>query len=74
MTVAPPAPSGIAGPVVAIADVTHRYGRVVALDHISVEIPAGRRVGIIGPDGVGKSCTIPILLAISALGLRKQDR
>ena len=69
MTVAPPAPSGTAGPVVAIADVTHRYGRVVALDHISVDIPAGRRVGIIGPDGVGKST----LLALVAGSRRLQD-
>jgi ribosome-dependent ATPase len=55
--------------VVAIADVTHHYGRVVALDHISVEIPAGRRVGIIGPDGVGKST----LLALVAGSKRLQD-
>jgi ribosome-dependent ATPase len=35
--------------------VTHRYGKVVALDHISLEIPSGIMVGIVGPDGVGKS-------------------
>ena len=42
-------------PVVRIEDVTHRYGKVVALDGISLEIPSGLMVGIIGPDGVGKS-------------------
>ena len=63
-------PSGTAaGPVAAIDGVTHRYGKVVALDHISVEIPAGRRVGIIGPDGVGKST----LLALVAGSKRLQD-
>jgi ribosome-dependent ATPase len=66
----PPTPSGdAAGPVVAIEDVTHHYGKVVALDHISVEIPAGRMVGIIGPDGVGKST----LLALVAGSKRLQD-
>jgi ribosome-dependent ATPase len=50
-----------AGPVVSIEDVTHRYDSVVALDHISVEIPAGLMVGIIGPDGVGKSTLLALV-------------
>jgi ABC-type glutathione transport system ATPase component len=32
-----------------------RYGKTVALDGITLDIPAGRMVGLIGPDGVGKS-------------------
>jgi ribosome-dependent ATPase len=48
-------------PVVTIRDVTHRYGSVVALDHISLEIPTGRMVGIIGPDGVGKSTLMALI-------------
>jgi ribosome-dependent ATPase len=42
-------------PVVSIQGVTHRYGKVVALDGISLDIPPGIMVGIVGPDGVGKS-------------------
>lgn len=42
-------------PVVSVVDVTHRYGKVTALDHISIDIPSGIMVGIVGPDGVGKS-------------------
>src|SRR4051812_6954626 len=42
-------------PVVSIQGVTHRYGKVVALDAISLDIPGGIMVGIVGPDGVGKS-------------------
>jgi len=49
-------------PVASIENVTHRYGRVVALDGISLEIPSGIMVGIVGPDGVGKST----LLALTA--------
>jgi ribosome-dependent ATPase len=46
--------------------VTHRYGQAVALDDVSMVIPAGRMVGLIGPDGVGKS-TVQALVA----GVRK---
>jgi ribosome-dependent ATPase len=64
---APPAPrpSGDAaarGPVVSIKNVTHRYGKkVVALDDISLDIPAGIMVGIVGPDGVGKSTLMALV-------------
>ena len=53
-------------PVVSIKDVTHRYGKVVALDNISLDIPSGLMVGIIGPDGVGKS-TLMALIAGSKM-------
>jgi ribosome-dependent ATPase len=48
-------------PVVHIDNVTHLYGKVVALDNISLDIPSGLRVGIIGPDGVGKSTLLSIM-------------
>jgi ribosome-dependent ATPase len=48
-------------PVVSIEDVTHAYGSVVALDHISLDIPRGLMVGIIGPDGVGKSTLMALI-------------
>lgn len=48
-------------PVVTIKDVTHCYGSVVALDGISLDIPSGLMVGIIGPDGVGKSTLMALV-------------
>ena len=48
-------------PVVSIKDVTHRYGKVVALDHVSLDIPSGIMVGIVGPDGVGKSTLMALV-------------
>ena len=42
-------------PVVRLSKVGLRYGKTVALDGIDLDIPAGRMVGFIGPDGVGKS-------------------
>jgi ribosome-dependent ATPase len=44
-----------------IGSLTHRYGSTVALDGISLEVPAGRLVGLIGPDGVGKSTLLGII-------------
>ena len=50
------------GAVVARLDgVTHRYGETFALDDVSLAIPAGRMVGMIGPDGVGKSSLLGII-------------
>ena len=53
-------------PVVTLSGVSLRYGVTVALDGITLDVPAGRMVGLIGPDGVGKSS----LLALVA-GARK---
>jgi ribosome-dependent ATPase len=47
--------------VARIAGLTQRYGRVAALKEVSIEVPAGRMVGFIGPDGVGKSSLLSIL-------------
>ncbi len=49
-----------------LREVTHSYGDVVALDNVTLQLPAGCMVGLIGPDGVGKST----LLALVA-GVRK---
>jgi len=47
--------------VAAVAKLTLRYGKVTALDDVTLEIPAGRMVGLIGPDGVGKSSLLSLL-------------
>src|SRR5215469_415242 len=57
---APAAPAATA-PVVSIKEVTHRYGSNLALDGISLDVPSGRMVGIIGPDGVGKSTLMALI-------------
>ena len=53
-------------PVARLSGVGLRYGAVAALADVSVALPAGCMVGLIGPDGVGKSS----LLALVA-GARK---
>jgi ribosome-dependent ATPase len=53
-----PAPSKS---VATVADLTHRYGKTRALDAVTAEIPSGCMVGLIGPDGVGKSTLMGII-------------
>lgn len=48
-------------PVVRLAELSHRYGDVLAADGVTLDIPAGRMVGFIGPDGVGKSTWLGLI-------------
>ena len=50
-----------------IAAVSHRYGKRTALDDLSLELPAGQLVGLIGPDGVGKSTLLGLVTGAKAL-------
>ena len=50
-----------AAPVARLSDVSLRYGKTCALDALTLEIPAQCMVGLIGPDGVGKSSLLALL-------------
>src|SRR3954447_4687086 len=47
--------------VIAVSQLTKAYGPVLAVDHISFEVPKGQIVGFLGPNGAGKSTTIKML-------------
>lgn len=53
--------------VVRISNVSLRYGRRLALDAISLDLPAGKMVGLIGPDGVGKSSLFSLISGARAI-------
>jgi ribosome-dependent ATPase len=53
--------------VARVAGVTHLYGKAVALDGINLDIPANKMIGLIGPDGVGKSTLLAILAGVRKL-------
>ena len=44
--------------------VSHRYGKTVALDNVTLTIPGGCMVGLIGPDGVGKSTLLGLISGV----------
>jgi ribosome-dependent ATPase len=53
--------SSAPAPIVRVHGLSHRYRKVVALDGIDLEVAAGTMMGLIGPDGVGKSTLLAIL-------------
>jgi len=44
--------------------VSHRYGATVALADVTIEVPARKMVGVIGPDGVGKSTMLALISGV----------
>ena len=54
-------------PVARLAGITQRYGHAIALDALTIDIPAGRMIGVIGPDGVGKSTLLALVAGVRAI-------
>jgi ABC-2 type transport system ATP-binding protein len=52
-------------PVVVINQLTKKYGRMTALDSLSLSLEKGRILGFIGPNGAGKTTTIKILVGLA---------
>lgn len=47
--------------VVRLSHVSLNYGKTEALKDVSLNIPAGQMIGLIGPDGVGKSSLLSLI-------------
>ena len=43
---------------------TKRYGDIVAVDDLSLEVPRGHVFGLLGPNGAGKTTTMGMLLGL----------
>jgi ABC-2 type transport system ATP-binding protein len=51
-------------PVVRAINLTRRFGKLTAVDRISIEIPPGEIFGLVGPDGAGKTTTLRLLCGL----------
>ena len=50
-------------PAIRLAGVTKRFGSIVAVDDLDLDVPAGVCFGLLGPNGAGKSTTMRLLTA-----------
>jgi ABC-2 type transport system ATP-binding protein len=57
--------AGAAGAVIAATGLTKRYGDLVAVDAISLEVRRGEVFGILGPNGAGKTTTLEMIEGLS---------
>ncbi len=51
-------------PVIQIDNITRRFGKTLAVDHLSFRVHAGEVFGFIGPNGAGKTTTMRILATL----------
>jgi ABC-2 type transport system ATP-binding protein len=52
--------------MICLQKLTKQFGSQIAVDALSLEIPAGQIVGFLGPNGAGKSTTLKMLTGILA--------
>ena len=52
------------GPAVEVGSLVKRYGELVAVDGLSLRIPRGQVLGLLGPNGSGKTTTISCILQL----------
>jgi ABC-2 type transport system ATP-binding protein len=51
--------------VVETRDLTKKYGKLLALDRLTLSVDRGQILGFIGPNGAGKTTTIKILVGLA---------
>ena len=74
--------SGDGAPAIRAHGLTRRFGDLVAVDHVDLEVPRASVYGFLGPNGSGKSTTIRMLCGlltptegdIEVLGLRVPEQ
>jgi ABC-2 type transport system ATP-binding protein len=50
---------------IACQGLTKRYGDVLALDHLTLDVPTGAIFGFLGPNGAGKTTTLRLLTSLA---------
>jgi ABC-2 type transport system ATP-binding protein len=53
------------GAAISVRGLTKRYGSILALDSLDLQVPAGSVFGFLGPNGAGKTTTLRILTSLA---------
>jgi ABC-2 type transport system ATP-binding protein len=51
-------------PIIQIADLTKKFGNLVAVDHLNLEVEEGEILGFLGPNGAGKTTLILMIATV----------
>ncbi|WP_031093922.1 ABC transporter ATP-binding protein [Streptomyces sp. NRRL S-15] len=51
-------------PAIEVADLTQRFGAVLAVDRLSLSIPPGMFYGVVGPNGAGKTTVLTAMCGL----------
>lgn len=51
----------MANPAIIAENLTYRYGKLTAVDHINFQVGEGEILGFLGPNGAGKTTTVKML-------------
>jgi ABC-2 type transport system ATP-binding protein len=55
----------LAEPVIQVAGLTKRFGPTTAVDALSFDVARGEILGLLGPNGMGKTTTLQLLLGLT---------
>jgi ribosome-dependent ATPase len=54
-------------PIVSVSGLRHRYGAVHALRPLDLQVSKGTTIGLVGPDGVGKSSLLALIAGVKRI-------
>ena len=55
----------VTSPAISCRGLTKQYGDVLALDHLTLDVPSGSVFGFLGPNGAGKTTTLRLLTGLT---------
>ena len=64
MSADPASPRPAVDPLVELRGVTRRYGDLIAVDSLGLEVRRGEVFGLLGPNGAGKTTTVRMLVGL----------